>query len=309
MQTGVITDVFLNNLLPIFIMAGAGFIMGRALHPDIRSTSRLSFHVFSPCLIFISLVRVGITGGEFGRLALLTFGVSAAIAGLAFLCGWLMNLPRAMLASLMVASAFSNSGNFGLAANKFSFGDEGLARALICFVFGTIWTYTAGIMISSMGQCTPALAFKRLLSVPATYALVAAALIRYTGWQIPLFVERSISLLGEAAIPLMLVILGLQIAEVRRVPWSRLKLISIAGLLQIVVTPILALWSANMLGLSGPARQAAVLQSAMPAAVVTTILALEYDLDADLVTGAVVFTTLVSPLTLTPLIAYLVHTH
>jgi predicted permease len=150
----------------------------------------------------------------------------------------------------------SGSGNFGLAANKFSFGDEGLARALICFAFGTIWTYTTGIMISSMGRYSPVQAFGKLLAVPATNALIAAALIRYTGWQIPLFVDRSISLLGEAAIPLMMVILGLQIAEVRSIPWSRLKLISLAGLLQKVITPILALLSAEMLGLSGPVRHA-----------------------------------------------------
>ncbi len=308
MQKCLITEVFLNNLLPIFLMAGTGFLVGRTLRLDIKSASRMTFYVFSPCLIFTSLAGVGISGSEVGRLALLTFGVSAAIAGLAFLCGRMLNLPRSMMASLMVASAFSNSGNFGLAANKFSFGEEGLARALICFVFGTIWTYTAGIMISSMGRCSPAQAFKKLLSVPATYAMIAAALFRCTGWQIPVFMDRSVSLLAGAAIPIMLVILGLQIAEVRSIPWKRIKLISLAGILQMVIAPILALLSAGMLALSGPARQAAVLQSAMPAAVVTTILALEYDLDADLVTGSVIFTTLMSPLTLTPLITYLLLT-
>lgn len=57
--------------------------------------------------------------------------------------------------------------------------------------------------------------------------------------------------------------------------------------------------------LSGLARQAAVLQASMPAAVITTVLAVEYDLDQTLVSGTVVLTTLLSPLTLTPLIAYL----
>jgi predicted permease len=43
----------------------------------------------------------------------------------------------------------------------------------------------------------------------------------------------------------------------------------------------------------------------MPAAVITTVLAVQYDLDAELMTGAVVLTTLLSPLTLTPLIIFL----
>jgi predicted permease len=121
----------------------------------------------------------------------------------------------------------------------------------------------------------------------------------------PLFVDRSVTLLSDAAIPLMLVILGLQVAEVRRWPRNRAALIGAAAFLQLVVTPLLAILVAGWLGLSGLSRQAAVLQSAMPAAVVTTILAVEFDLDVPLVTGTVVVTTLLSPITLTPLIAYL----
>jgi predicted permease len=43
----------------------------------------------------------------------------------------------------------------------------------------------------------------------------------------------------------------------------------------------------------------------MPAAVISTILATEYDLDTALISGTVVVSTLLSPLTLTPLIAFL----
>jgi predicted permease len=52
-------------------------------------------------------------------------------------------------------------------------------------------------------------------------------------------------------------------------------------------------------------RRLAVLQASMPAAVVTTVLAVQYDLDRTLISGTVVLSTLLSPLTLTPLIAYL----
>jgi hypothetical protein len=112
-------------------------------------------------------------------------------------------------------------------------------------------------------------------------------------------------MLGDASIPLMLVILGLQIAEARVWPRDRVALISIAVFLQIIISPLIALMIAHWMGLSGVTRQAAVLQAAMPAAVVATVLAVQYELDRPLVSGAVVLTTLLSPLTLTPLIAYL----
>jgi predicted permease len=305
MQLALIQDAFVNNLLPILLIAGAGFAAGRTLQPDIKAISRLAFYIFSPCLVFVSLVRVEISGGEFGRLALFSLAVSAIMGVLAYLCGRLLGAGRQLLASLIVASVFVNSGNYGLAATKFAFGEQALARALVCFVFSTILLYTTGVMISSMGKYPLSRALRNLLTVPAFYGLIAATIVRYADLRVPLFVDRSVTLLSDTAIPLMLVLLGLQIAETRAWPSHRILLIGAAGFLQLIITPLIALVVAHSLGLSGVTRQAAVLQAAMPAAVVTTILAVEYDLDRPLVSGTVVLTTLLSPLTLTPLIAYL----
>jgi len=307
MSFAAISDVFVNNLLPILLTTGAGFALGRTLHPDIKTASRLTFYIFSPCLVFVSLAHVKITGGEFGKLALFTLSVSAIMAILSLLCGRVLGLERQLMASLVVASVFVNSGNYGLAANKFSFGDAALARAMVCFVFSTITLYSAGVLIASMGKLPPAQALRNLLKVPAVYGLIAAGIVRETGWPVPLFLDRSVTLLSDAAIPLMLVILGLQMAGARKWPRNRVALIGTAGVLQLVATPLVAILMAHWIGLSGVARQAAILQAAMPAAVVTTILAVEYDLDIPLVTGTVVPTTLLSPLTLTPLITYLLH--
>jgi len=172
-------------------------------------------------------------------------------------------------------------------------------------VFGTVIVYTLGILIASMGKFSPFQALKQLMFVPAFYGLLAAALVRGTDWQVPLFLDRSITMLGDASIPLMLVILGLQIAEARAWPRNRIALITIAAFLQIVITPLVSLLLAHWMGLEGVTRQAAVLQASMPAAVVTTVLAVQYELDSPLISGTVVLTTLLSPLTLTPLIAYL----
>jgi malate permease and related proteins len=308
MGIAIIWGVFVDNLLPILLCAGIGFVVGRALKPDIKSASRLAFYVFSPCLVFESLERVAIPGGEFVKLALFTVLVSLIIGALSWLLGFSLKAGRKVIASLVVASMFVNSGNYGLAATKFSFGEEALARALACFVFGTVVVYTLGVLIASMGKYSMAQAFRKLLMVPAFYGLIAAATVRHTGWQIPLFLERAVKMLADASIPLMLVILGLQIAQTRTWPRNRAVLIGVAAFLQLIVTPLVALMMAHLFGLTGPARQASVLQASMPAAVATTVLAVEYDLDATLISGVVVLTTLLSPLTLTPLIYYLLRT-
>jgi malate permease and related proteins len=305
MPFAIIRDAFVNNLLPVLLCAATGFVLGRTLHPDIKTASRLAFFIFSPCLVFVSLERVKITGGEFGNLAAFTLGVSLIIGLLAYISGRALGAGRHLIASMVVASMFVNSGNYGLAATKFAFGEDALARALVCFVFGTVVVYTLGILIASMGKFTAVQALRQLLYVPAFYGLLAATLVRQTGWNVPLFLDRSVSMLGDASIPLMLVILGLQISEARTWPRDRISLIGVAAVLQIIVTPLVALLLARWMGLTGVTRQAAVLQASMPAAVATTVLAVQYDLDTTLVSGTVVLTTLLSPLTLTPLIAYL----
>jgi malate permease and related proteins len=305
MQWAIISDVFINNLLPVLLCAGTGFLLGKFHQLDIKTASRMAFHIFCPCLVFISIVRIKITGAEFGKLAVLTLSVSILIGILAYLVGWSLKAERHLIAAMVVASMCVNNGNYGLATTQFAFGEEALARSLVCFVFATVVIYTLGVLVSSMGKLSIAQAFRNLLKVPAIYALIAAALVRHINWQIPLFLDRSISLLGNASIPLMLVILGMQIAKTRSWPRNRMALISASAFLQLAVSPILALLLAHWLNLTGPARQAAVLQASMPAAVVTTVLATQYDLDKPLVSGVVVLTTLLSPLTLTPLIAYL----
>lgn len=305
MQFAVIQDVFVNNLLPVLLCAAAGLVLGRTLHPDIKTASRLAFYIFSPCLVFVSLERVKLSGGEFGKLAFFTLAVGAVVGGLAYLFGRSLRVERHLLASLVVASMFVNSGNYGLAATKFAFGEAALARAMVCFVFGTVIVYTLGVLIASMGKLSAPQALRQMMLVPALYGLVAAAIVRRTDWHVPVFLDRSVSMLGDASIPLMLVILGLQIAEARVWPRNRVVLISTAAFLQLVVSPLIALLMAHWMGLTGLTRQAAVLQASMPAAVVTTVLAVQYDLDSTLVSGTVVLSTLISPLTLTPLIAYL----
>lgn len=302
-----LVSIFLNNLLPIFLSASTGFVLGRALKPDLKTVSRLTFYIFSPCLVFTSVAHTELTGSEFGKLALFTLLVNGAMLLVVTSVGLALRLERHWLAALVVAAVFVNGGNYGLAVNQFAFGDDALSRAVVYYVFSTLLVYTVGVMTASLGKQSLMQALRQGLTLPSTYALFVAGLFRLTGWVIPMPLDRTVTLLGQAAIPVMLVVLGLQMAELKREAWprARLGLIGVAVFLQLIVAPLLGLGFATLLGLTGAARQAMVLETGMPTAVITTILAVEYDLDAAFITGTVLASTLLSPLTLTPLIAYL----
>ena len=299
----LLLSILVNQIAPILLAAGAGFAVGRAQKIDLKAISRIIFYIFSPCLVLTSFTESNLSGEQFGRMALFTAGTVVVLGLAAFLFGRVLKLDRHTLAGLMVINMFGNGGNYGLPLNLFAFGETALAWATIYYVISTALVYTAGIVVASSGRAAWREALIGVFKVPMIYGLIIAIILKLIGWELPLPIFRAVKLLSQAALPVMLVVLGLQLAEVRRP--ENLRLVTSASIFQLISGPLVGLMMAGLVGLSGPARQAAVVEASMPTAVITTIIAVEYNIDPVFVTGVVFVTTLLSPLTLTPLIAFL----
>jgi len=295
--------IFVQNILPIFIVAGIGFLIVRYLGADVQTLSRVTLYVLTPCLLFDVLVTSNVSADEFGRLTLLALGTILGIGLIAWLVTRALRLDRVMTSAFMVVVMFANGGNYGLPLTLFVFGQEALARATIYFVVSIVLTYTIGIFLASSGRRSLGEALLSVLRIPSIYASAAAIVVIFTGVATPSLLMRPIKLLGDAAIPVMILVLGMQLE--RAVKPARLRLVGLAVGLRLIVSALLGLLLAQFLGLGGAARQAGVLQSAMPVAVVTTILAVEFEVEPAFVTSVVFLSTILSPLTLTPLIALL----
>lgn len=295
--------LFSNNILPIFLTAGAGFISAKYLQVTPRSVSLLAFYIFSPCLIFNLLTTSRLGGGEISRMAGFTVASILLIGLLAGLIGWLLRLERRLLFALLLVAMFSNAGNYGLSVNLFAFGEDALAYASLYFVSVAILMYTVGVVIASLGHASLAKALAGLLKVPAVYAVLLALIFNHFDWKLALPLARSVDLLAGAAIPVLMVLMGVQLQASR---WTDHTLaLGLGNLLRLVVAPALALGVSLLFRLQGPAFQAGIVESAMPTAVVMTVLATEYDLEPAFITTAVFTSTLLSPITLTPILAWL----
>ncbi|MFC1879338.1 AEC family transporter [Chloroflexota bacterium] len=296
-------NLFINNLLPIILAAGAGYLLSILMDIDPRPISRLVFYIFSPCLIFTLLTESELSNGDILRTMSFAVILIAVIGTITWLAGSLMKLKRTVLAGVLLGSMFINAGNYGLPVVLFAFGENALSFASVFFVISAMLAFTMGVIIASMGSVSLGQALVNLLKIPSLYALLLALFFMYTGLQIPLPVDRTVTLLGDAAIPGMLILLGLQLRSISWVGQS--KPIALAAVMRLVGGPIVALMLGRAFGLVGASRQAIVLQSAMPTAVLATVLSTEYETEPSLVTAIVFVTTLLSPFTLTPLLAYL----
>ncbi len=295
--------LFVNNLLPILVIAGLGYLSGKHLQVEARSLSRVIFYILSPCLLFNLLVSSQLSDGDMLRMVGFASSIVLSVALLTFALGKLMKLSRTMLAAVVLTTMAMNAGNFGLSLNLFAFGEEGMAQASIFFVTTAIFTYTLGVAVASLGRASLKESFLKLLKVPSIYAVFMAIVIMKLNWVLPVPLERTTTLLGNASIPAMLLLLGIQLQRNHRA--RNIPALILANGMRLVGGATLALALASVFQLQGVALQAGVIEAATPTAVLTTVLATEFNTEPTFVTTVVFTTTVLSPLTLTPLLAYL----
>lgn len=296
-------SIFISDLLPVFAIAGVGFVLARFAGVQVQAVSRLTFHALAPALVFNILATSTADSGQAGRMALFYALVALSAATMARLVAIPLRLDRRSLTAFLLVVICSNSGNYGLPVTLLAFGREALTFASMYFVTSSMFTYTGGVFLAASGQRSVRQALVGVASIPAVYGAVAALATSSLGIPLPGAVAAPITLLSDAAVPMMILVLGMQLERAARP--ERPVVVAAAVVVSLVLTPIVALGIAHLIGLQGNALRAGVLQASMPTAVITTILAVEFDVLPDFVTSVVFVSTLLSPLTVTLMIAYL----
>lgn len=296
-------EVLWQVLTPIFLTAGAGYLLARRLNVRPQGLARAAFYIFSPCLLFDKFSHSSLSADDLGRLALFAVLTIAGSGLIAWGLSRLLHLDRVAGAAFVLCAIAGNTGNYGLPANQFAFGPDALEPAVIYYAVSTLVLSTVGVYVAASGRRSARQALRNVASVPLAYAGIAGLLVWATGVTLPLPIERFTNLAGQAAIPVMLVILGMQLAEVRL--RDDLGLVTVAALTKLISGPLLGLFFAGLLGLSGIARQAAIVEASMPTAVMAIVLATEYDTAPRFTAGVVLVSTLASLVTVTLVLTYL----
>lgn len=286
----------LEIVAPVFILAGIGFAWVKlGFDYRIEFVTRLSMTIAVPCLVFVSLMKTTISPDA---LTTVFFATLAAYGLITIGCYVLVKLGRLEVRTFLAPLIFGNTGNLGLPLALFAFGDEGLGYAVVIFAIMGIYSFTYGVWLVSGGG-----SLRKVVQEPLVGATLLGAVFLWQGWQTPTFLTNAIELLGQMAIPLMLITLGVAVARLTPGRVIQALWLSLAK----VALCIAAGWAAaSSFALPHVAMAVLILQVSTPVAVTSYLLAAKYEADADSVAGLAVISTLLSigfiPLTLAFLI-------
>ena len=285
----------LQIVAPVFILAGIGFVwvkLGEEYR--VRFVTRLSMTMGIPALVFTSLMKTRIDPAALADMiyaSLLAYGGMTAVVFVA------VKLFRLDMRTYLAPLLFGNTGNLGLPLALFAFGEDGLSYAVVIFAIMAIYSFTFGVWMVSGGGSP-----LKVLKEPLVGATLLGALFLYNGWQTPGWVTNTLDLIGQMAIPLMLITLGVALARLKPVAFGRALLLSIFKVISAVgVSAGVAYW----LDLSPAPFAILVLQVSTPVAVTSYLLAEKYEADAESVAGLVVVSTIVSLVSLPVILAFL----
>ena len=294
----------LPAVLPVGLIILIGFIISKTINLDRQTLSHLILYVLSPALIVDSLYSTSISVGSSIDLLIGFILTATLVYSTTYLLSRITQLSRPIRTAFIAASLFPNNGNMGLPVVTFALGAAGLERAIIYMIFSSILMFCIGpAIIQGKGIVS---GIKLIIKLPLIWAILAGLSLRFlrlivVDFQLPFDLDLGIHKLGQAAIPIALILLGIQLANTK---FTVGPLELLAAMVRLLIAPAIAFAVGTALQLANLELHVLVLQSGMPTAVNSLILVTEFGGERDLTARCIITSTLLSFISI-PLVLFL----
>jgi len=284
-----LVSIFASAILPVVALAFVGFLLGRWKEIDADPLNTVTVYVLAPALAFDSIATSPLGGATLARIALGVTVFTLLMVAVAELVGRAIRVEEPLLSALVLVSIFPNSGNYGIPLSEFAFGATGRSTAVVFMTAQGVLLYTVGVYIaarSGAGSWTAGV--RRVFAVPLVYAVAAALAGRALDLVPPVdgSAMTTVGLVGDSAIPVMLLILGIEVAGSDYT--AALREVGAATFLKMAVAPLVGVVVALAAGFGDDTvARVFVLEAAAPSAVTPLILLIEFG-DSSRVEGTTV---------------------
>ncbi|MCJ7543686.1 MAG: AEC family transporter [Phycisphaerae bacterium] len=315
---GQLWQVFYFIVCPMLLLAGIGYVSQRRLKLDLRTLTQLNFSLVVPVIVYVSVITAQVTARGVLMVVIFALAMLAANAGVTRIAARVRKVPTDMRHCMLMTTLFHNSGNYALPLQDLAFRSANLsseATSIQAFymVVQNAANFTLGILLAASGRRDRHWKenLLHIVRFPPVYALVLAiATVQVRNalgteqaarlaealrpfWDVVLYIKG-------AFVAVALYTLGAQLAAIRRVKSD--YPIKTSVVLRLLVAPIIALGMVYLLDLRGLMAQVLLIATTTPTAVNTMLLCLEFDNHPDFAARAVLYSTAISPLTVTGVI-------
>lgn len=295
MLQDVLTTMF-EVLVPLSLPVIAGVLLVRLKHIETGHILTMVLYFFTPVLVYHTLSTADISLFDISKTvqfcALNLFLLWAA----ARIFGKLFKLPSPQMAGLTLVSTLTNSINYGLPLVLLTFGSLGLDKASVYVIIQMLITNTFGVFFAARSRFSVVDAVKSVFRLPAVYAAALAVFLRWFDLSLPDGVVKGIAMTTQAYSPLVLTVLGTQMANVKTAKLARdaMRAFTSGLTIRMLLSPLLAFAGLHLLGIDGLLFSVLFILACMPVSVNSVILAEKFDAASEVVSKCILWTTLAS---------------
>lgn len=293
-----------ETIIAIILMIVLGYICRRTgfLKPDDTQTlNKIALYIAIPSLIFLAMYKADLSGiNTLGTMTLVCVMVGLVCGFMAYIFTLSRGYSSKTKWSIVTTSAMFNSGFLGYPVVLGVFGGAGLIRAVFFDIGNTVIFVLFGLLFIFLYGGNFQSIVRRSILFPPMLAVILGILVNILNLSLGFVVSNVLEYLSGAAIPLIMLSLGLSL-EFSKVKeyWGAASFVSAIRLL---ISPLIALFIIFILGWNGLDRAVPIVEAGMPSAMLSLVLAITYDLDVNLSAACIFLSTALSMITLTVII-------
>lgn len=300
-------DAIIVTILSIVIMIGLGYFLKRIdflSEKDIDPFNKIVMYILMPCMIFHAIYTADLS--QIQKLGILPFIILASsfVTGIvSYFILKQLKFDDVTLWSVLVTVMIANTAFMGYPVTLGIYGNAGFLRAIFCDM-ATLCTFLllSFVLILRFGGTVKA-AVRKIALFPPLWAVVLGLGFNILGIPIGPVVDNTVNYLGQGAIPLIMIALGLSI-NFEALSRSR-SMIVFTSIMKLALFPFVAFLIVSWLGLVNLEHSVSIVEAAMPSGMMSLLLAITYKLDYELTSDCILINTVISLITLPVIIMLL----
>lgn len=287
-----------------------GFIAAKTGYINIKiknAISKIIIKIVLPCLILSSVSSKELEKelmGDIFVVFLMSVFCLLVLLGMGVITAKALKIPKGTEAVHKLLSCLGNVSFVGYPVISAMYGETGFFYAIIYWLINDLFLWTFGVITLKNEKPKSVKEVIKNLINPNTIAFTVAIIMLIFGIKMPKLLGDTVSSIGGLTISLSMIFIGMALAEVDTTVLKKWWIFVIAPL-KMIIFPILFIYIFKLLGIKEILLGAVVLEAAMPAQTVLSILANESDADAEYAACGMFVTTILSLVTL-PFICYMI---